>query len=55
MGAVRDGRNVCRHCKRAPINRPGGLCWGCFYTPGVRGLYGVSEPKAEPPKSLPAK
>ena len=29
----------CRHCLRAPVNRPRGLCWKCFYTPAVRTLY----------------
>jgi hypothetical protein len=29
----------CRHCLRAPVNRPRGLCWKCFYTPDVRVLY----------------
>jgi hypothetical protein len=26
----------CRHCKRVESNRPRGLCWSCYYTPGVR-------------------
>jgi len=30
----------CRHCQRRPVNRPRGLCWGCYYTPGVREAYG---------------
>ena len=29
----------CRHCQKAPVNRPRGLCWSCYYTPGVRDLY----------------
>ena len=29
----------CRHCLRAPVSRPRGLCWGCYYTPGVRERY----------------
>ncbi|HEY1376691.1 MAG TPA: hypothetical protein VGF55_07845 [Gemmataceae bacterium] len=29
----------CRHCEKAPVNRPRGLCWSCYYTPGVRDLY----------------
>lgn len=29
----------CRHCGRDKVNRPRGLCWVCFYTPGVRDLY----------------
>jgi len=30
---------MCRHCGRAPTSRPRGLCWSCYYTPGVRQLY----------------
>jgi hypothetical protein len=31
----------CRHCCQYPIGRPRGLCWKCFYTPGVRELYPI--------------
>src|SRR6266542_1135108 len=27
---------ICRHCNRVKANRPRGLCWTCYYTPGVR-------------------
>jgi hypothetical protein len=30
---------LCRHCQRAQVNRPRGLCWSCYYTPGLRELY----------------
>jgi hypothetical protein len=30
---------MCRHCKRVRSNRPRGLCWSCYYTPGVREMY----------------
>lgn len=30
---------LCRHCQRKPPNRPLGLCWSCYYLPGVRELY----------------
>jgi hypothetical protein len=30
---------LCRHCQRVPSNRPRGLCWSCYYTPGVRAKY----------------
>lgn len=30
---------VCRHCHVSRSNRPRGLCWTCYYTPGVRTLY----------------
>ena len=30
---------TCRHCGLWKANRPRGLCWHCFYTPGVREQY----------------
>ncbi len=30
---------ICKHCRRAKVNRPRGLCWGCYYTPGVKDLF----------------
>lgn len=30
---------ICRHCVKCVVNRPRGLCWGCYYTPGVREQY----------------
>lgn len=30
---------ICRHCQKVRANRPRGLCWGCYYTPGVLELY----------------
>ena len=27
---------ICRNCKAKKSNRPRGLCWSCYYTPGVR-------------------
>ncbi len=30
---------VCRHCGHGPANRPRGLCWTCYYTPGLRDRY----------------
>ena len=29
----------CRHCHFGPVSRPRGLCWSCYYTPGVREQY----------------
>jgi hypothetical protein len=29
----------CRHCQRSKVNRPRGLCWSCYYRPGVRENY----------------
>jgi hypothetical protein len=30
---------MCRHCECTKANRPRGLCWSCYYTPGVRDKY----------------
>ena len=30
---------LCRHCNQVKSNRPRGLCWSCYYRPGVRELY----------------
>jgi len=30
---------LCRHCQKTKSNRPRGLCWSCYYAPGVRELY----------------
>ena len=30
---------VCRHCSHCKVNRPRGLCWSCYYTPGVKEQY----------------
>ena len=30
---------ICRHCTKSKVNRPRGLCWSCYYTPGVKDLY----------------
>ncbi len=32
-------RTFCRHCGEGQVNRPRGLCWTCYYAPGVRELY----------------
>lgn len=29
----------CRHCQRVRVNRPRGMCWSCYYTPGLRDRY----------------
>ncbi len=31
--------SMCRHCQSRPVNRPRGLCWGCYYSPGIREQY----------------
>ena len=30
---------TCRHCQKSKVNRPRGLCWSCYYKPGVRDQY----------------
>lgn len=30
---------ICRHCQQAKVNRPRGLCWSCYYRPGIREQY----------------
>lgn len=30
---------ICRHCNQSKVNRPRGLCWSCYYRPGVRDQY----------------
>jgi hypothetical protein len=30
---------ICRHCSKSKVNRPRGLCWSCYYTPGVKEQY----------------
>ena len=27
---------ICKHCRTNKVNRPRGLCWSCYYTPGVK-------------------
>lgn len=38
-GRVPVPQVICRHCGIAKVNRPRGLCWHCYYTPGVKDLY----------------
>lgn len=34
-----SGRPICVHCSKNVANRPRGLCWTCYYTPGVKELH----------------
>lgn len=34
-----DTARLCEHCLTNPANRPRGLCWKCYYTPGVMNGY----------------
>mgnify|MGYP006361289143 CR=1 FL=1 len=31
--------NLCRHCQQKVVSRPRGLCWRCYYTPGLKEHY----------------
>ena len=35
---------LCRHCDRYQARRPRGLCWSCYYSPGVRERYPPARP-----------
>jgi hypothetical protein len=37
--------DTCRHCSKSKVSRPRGLCWGCYYTPGVKELYPIPSDK----------
>ena len=37
-------RRICRHCRKCAVTRPRGLCWVCYYTPGVKDLYAAQIP-----------
>jgi hypothetical protein len=30
---------VCKHCHQKRVNRPRGLCWSCYYAPGIKNLH----------------
>lgn len=30
---------LCQHCRKCNVNRPRGLCWSCYYKPGIRDQY----------------
>lgn len=30
---------ICRHCEKSKVSRPRGLCWTCYYRPGIKELY----------------
>lgn len=34
-----SGKKMCRHCHKATVSRPRGLCWVDYYTPGIKELY----------------
>jgi hypothetical protein len=33
---------MCQHCNQSKATRPRGLCWRCYYRPGVRDQYPVT-------------
>jgi hypothetical protein len=46
---------TCRHCGERKVSRPRGLCWNCYYAPGVRDRFAITSKyaptrfTAEPP------
>lgn len=48
-GKKKGGFRPCAHCKKSHAHRPRGLCWTCYYQPGVKELYPVTSKYA--PKS----
>lgn len=30
---------LCRNCGKAKVSRPRGMCWHCYYIPGIRDKY----------------
>ncbi len=47
---ARAGAAVCRHCCFAAVNRPHGLCWSCYYKPGVRAKYDGARARKKAPR-----
>jgi ribosomal protein L37E len=39
ISVIEEVAMLCRHCGRVRVNRPRGLCWSCYYTPGIRERY----------------
>lgn len=39
MNTAGKVRLMCRHCHAAIVTRPRGLCWHCYYVPGLREQY----------------
>lgn len=40
--SLSEPRKPCKHCQKVPSNRPRGLCWSCYYRPGVREQYAIA-------------
>ena len=36
---------LCLHCNLYNANRPRGLCWRCYYTPGVKDRFAMLDAK----------
>jgi hypothetical protein len=32
----------CKNCRRLPVNRPRGLCWGCWHKPEVLARFPIT-------------
>ena len=44
---VGTGAKICRNCGRSKVNRPRGLCWSCYYSPGVKDRFAWSSKIAQ--------
>lgn len=38
---------LCLHCGKRPVSKPRGLCWTCYYGPGVRDQYAAWTPPGD--------
>jgi hypothetical protein len=39
MPGINPTRPLCAHCRRCVAGRPRGLCFRCYYTPGILRMY----------------
>jgi len=44
----KDFRRICRHCQYEGNTYGAGICWKCYYTPGIRKLYPSCKSKFAP-------
>lgn len=44
---------VCQHCHKGKVNRPRGLCWGCWHDPAVRFIYPVGSGNPDTARYVP--
>jgi hypothetical protein len=34
---------ICQHCHEHPVSKSRGLCWRCWFTPGIKEKYTIEE------------